>query len=96
MEVRDFVLTPRPLNSETVSADMLYECVYARVFRGGIVRKFEKISLVEGMNQQNDMRSLASVSMSLSLSFVFVETLFTLTKNSLTTRTRDPFVLSRQ
>lgn len=96
MEVRDFVLTPRPLNSETVSADMLYECVYARVFRGGIVRKFEKISLVEGMNQQNDMRSLASVSMSLSLSFVFVETLFRLTKNSLTTRTRDPFVLSRQ
>ena len=96
MEVRDFVPTPRPLNSETVSADMLYECVYARVFRGGIVRKFEKISLVEGMNQQNDMRSLASVSMSLSLSFVFVETLFTLTKNSLTTRTRDPFVLSRQ
>lgn len=94
--MRDFVLTPRPLNSETVSADMLYECVYARVFRGGIVRKFEKISLVEGMNQQNDMRSLASVSMSLSLSFVFVETLFTLTKNSLTTRTRDPFVLSRQ
>ena len=90
------MLTPRPLNSETVSADMLYECVYARVFRGGIVRKFEKISLVEGMNQQNDMRSLASVSMSLSLSFVFVETLFTLTKNSLTTRTRDPFVLSRQ
>ncbi len=60
------------------------------------MRKFEKISLVEGMNQQNDMRSLASVSMSLSLSFVFVETLFTLTKNSLTTRTRDPFVLSRQ
>jgi len=42
------------------------------------VRKFEKISLVEGMNQQNDMRSLASVSMSLSLSFVFVETLFRL------------------
>lgn len=96
MEVRGFVLTPRPLNSETVSADMLYECVYARVFRGGIVRKFEKISLVEGMNQQNDMRSLASVSMSLSLSFVFETLLFTLTKNSLTTRTRDPFVLSRQ
>jgi len=48
------------------------------------------------MNQQNDMRSLASVSMFLSLSFVFVETLFRLTKNSLTTRTRDPFVLSRQ
>ena len=90
------MLTPRPLNSETVSADMLYECDYARVFRGGIVRKFEKISLVEGMNQQNDMRSLASVSMSLSLSFVFETLLFTLTKNSLTTRTRDPFVLSRQ
>jgi len=40
LEARGFVLTPRPLNSETVSADMLYECVYARVFRGcGFVRK---------------------------------------------------------
>ena len=72
--------------------------VFTRVsFVDGFVRKkFEKISLVEGMNQQNDMRSLASVSMSLSLSFVFETLLFTLTKNSLTTRTRDPFVLSRQ
>jgi hypothetical protein len=39
LEERDFVLTPRPLNSETVSADMLYECVYARVFVDGFVRK---------------------------------------------------------
>jgi len=74
LEVRDFVLTPRPLNSETVSADMLYECVYARVFRGGIVRKFEKISLVEGMNQQKAGKmvrhALARVCVYVSLSLI--------------------------
>ena len=65
-----------------------------RRFRGWIYEKNLKRSLL--LEKWYDMRSLASVSMSLSLSFVFVETLFRLTKNSLTTRTRDPFVLSRQ